>query len=264
MNELRIAIQEAKEKAEFLENVDIEEVLNRLSTLQELIRRYGSIKEAINYYEEKQKELKELENISFKKEELEDKIKKLKEELLILAKEISIKRKNSSKELEKKLNYYLKKLYMPSAKIEFKKVDLNNLGSDEVEIIINEIDINTISTGEFNRLRVAMLASILEYEDKEISLFLDEIDSNLSGEESMSVAEVLKYLSTKYQVFAISHQPQLASIANKHFLVTKENNKSIVKPLSNKERVEEIARIIGGKEKSKKAIEYAKELLKMS
>ena len=67
MNELRFAIQEAKEKAEFLENVDIEEVLNRLSTLQELIRRYGSIKEAINYYEEKQKELKELENISFKK-----------------------------------------------------------------------------------------------------------------------------------------------------------------------------------------------------
>lgn len=264
MNELRMAIQEAKEKAEFLENVDIEEVLNRLSILQELIRRYGSIKDAINYYEEKQKELKELENISFKKEELEDKIKKLKEELLVLADEISIKRKKVSKNLEEKLNYYLKKLYMPNAKIEFKKVDLNSLGIDEVEIIINEIDINTISTGEFNRLRVAMLASILEYEDKEISLFLDEIDSNLSGEESMSVAQVLKYLSTKYQVFAISHQPQLASIANKHFLVTKENNKSVVKLLNDEERVEEIARIIGGKEKSKKAIEYAKELLKMS
>lgn len=264
MNELRMAIQEAREKAEFLENVDIEEVLNRLSILQELIRRYGSIKDAINYYEEKQKELKELENISFKKEELEDKIKKLKEELLVLADEISIKRKKASKNLEEKLNYYLKKLYMPNAKIEFKKVDLNSLGIDEVEIIINEIDINTISTGEFNRLRVAMLASILEYEDKEISLFLDEIDSNLSGEESMSVAQVLKYLSTKYQVFAISHQPQLASIANKHFLVTKENNKSVVKLLNDEERVEEIARIIGGKEKSKKAIEYAKELLKMS
>ena len=264
MNELRVAIQEAKEKAEFLENVDIEEVLNRLSMLQELIRRYGSIKEAINYYEEKQKELKELENISFKKEELEDKTKKLKQELLVLAKEISIKRKSYLKNLEKKLNFYLKKLYMPNAKIEFKKVDLNSLGIDEVEIIINEIDINTISTGEFNRLRIAMLASILEYEDKEISLFLDEIDSNLSGEESMSIAEVLKYLSTKYQVFAISHQPQLASIANKHFLVSKENNKSVVKSLNNKERVEEIARIIGGKEKSKKAIEYAKELLKIN
>ena len=264
MNELRFAIQEAKEKAEFLENVDIEEVLNRLSILQELIRRYGSIKEAINYYEEKQKELKELENISFKKEELEDKTKKLKQELLVLAKEISIKRKSYLKNLEKKLNFYLKKLYMPNAKIEFKKVDLNSLGIDEVEIIINEIDINTISTGEFNRLRIAMLASILEYEDKEISLFLDEIDSNLSGEESMSIAEVLKYLSTKYQVFAISHQPQLASIANKHFLVSKENNKSVVKSLNNKERVEEIARIIGGKEKSKKAIEYAKELLKIN
>jgi len=73
---------------------------------------------------------------------------------------------------------------------------------------------------------------------------------------------VLKYLSQKYQIFAISHQPQLASLANKHFLVTKKENKSFVKELNETERIEEIARIIGGKEKSEKAIEYAKELLK--
>ena len=107
-----------------------------------------------------------------------------------------------------------------------------------------------------------MLASKLEYTDEEKTLFLDEIDANLSGEESMSVAEVLKYLSSKYQIFAISHQPQLASLADKHFLVTKKDNKSFVKELNENERVEEIARIIGGKEKSLKAIEYAKELLK--
>jgi DNA repair protein RecN (Recombination protein N) len=152
---------------------------------------------------------------------------------------------------------------MPSGKIIFKKSELNELGKDKVEIIINDIDINTISTGEFNRLRVALLASKLEYETNEKSLFLDEIDANLSGEESMSVAEVLKYLSSKYQIFAISHQPQLASKADKHFLVTKKENKSYVKELSMNERIEEIARIIGGKEKSKKAIEYAKELLKV-
>jgi len=151
---------------------------------------------------------------------------------------------------------------MPSAKIELKEDKLNELGIDKAEILINEIDINSISTGEFNRLRVALLASKLEYEENPKSLFLDEIDANLSGEESMSVAEVLKYLSKKYQIFAISHQPQLASLADKHFLVTKKENKSFVKELKEEERINEIARIIGGKEISQKAIEYAKELLK--
>ena len=198
----------------------------------------------------------------FEKENLKKKIKVIEKELLLLAKEISDNRKKASKKLQNKLNYYLNKLYMPGAEIKFKESELSSLGIDKVEIIINEIDINTISTGEFNRLRVAMLASRLEYEDEEKSLFLDEIDANLSGEESMSVANVLKLLSSKYQIFAISHQPQLASKADKHFLVTKKKGKSYVKELNKKERIEEIARIIGGVEKSLKAIEYAKELLK--
>jgi DNA repair protein RecN (Recombination protein N) len=264
MNELRILIDKANEKASFLENVDIEEVLDRLSLLQELIRKFGSIEETLKYYEEKKEELNKLENLSFEKEELIKKIDILKENLNNLAKYLTQKRKTAAKKLEEKINHFLKKLYMPSAKIIFKDTVLNEWGKDKVEIIINDIDINTISTGEFNRLRVALLASKLEYETNEKSLFLDEIDANLSGEESMSVAEVLKYLSSKYQIFAISHQPQLASMANKHFLITKKDNKSYVKELNENERIEEIARIIGGKEKSEKAMEYAKELLKVT
>jgi len=262
MNELRVAIDKANEKAEYLENVNIEEVLERLSNLQELIRRYGSIEETLEYYEIKKQELEKLENLSFEKEELVKKLEKVSHELKSLAEEISKNRKKTSKQLKEKLNFYLKKLYMPGAEIVFSKTDSNELGNDKVEIIINDIDINTISTGEFNRLRVALLASKLEYETEEITLFLDEIDANLSGEESMSVAEVLKYLSSKYQIFAISHQPQLASKANKHFLVEKKEGKSMVRELNKEERIAEIARIIGGIEKSQKAIEYAKELLK--
>jgi DNA repair protein RecN (Recombination protein N) len=264
MNELRILIDKANEKASFLENINIEEVLDRLSELQELIRRFGSIEETLKYYEEKKEELNRLENLSFEKEELIKKISFLEEELNKHADFITQKRKIAAKKLEEKINYFLKKLYMPGAEVIFKEIELNEFGKDKVEIIINDIDINTISTGEFNRLRVALLASKLEYETNEKSLFLDEIDANLSGEESMSVAEVLKYLSSKYQIFAISHQPQLASQADKHFLVTKSNNKSFVKELNENERIEEIARIIGGKEKSQKAIEYAKELLKVA
>jgi len=262
MNELRIAIEKAHEKAEFLENVDIEEVLERLSNLQELIRRFGSIEKALEYYDEKKEELNILENLTFEKTNIEKEIEKLALKLNELADYIHQKRKSAAEVFEKKLNFYLQKLYMPHANVVIRESELNEYGKDIAEIIVNDIDINTISTGEFNRLRVALLAGKLEYSDEEKTLFLDEIDANLSGEESMSVAEVLKLLSNKYQIFAISHQPQLASQAHKHFLVTKKENKSYVKELNDKERIEEIARIIGGKEKSQKAIEYAKELLK--
>ncbi len=262
MNELRISLDKAYEKEEFLQSIDIEEVLDRLSKLQELIRKFGSIEEALNYAEEKQKELSALENISFEKENLQKEIKELKEELKQKASYLHQKRVEVLKIFEEKINYFLKKLYMPEVKMVLNKTFLYELGESEAKIILNDIDINAISTGEFNRLRVALLGAKLEYTNEEKTLFLDEIDANLSGEESMSVAEVLKLLSKKYQIFAISHQPQLASVANKHFLVTKKENKSFVKELNKNGRIKEIARIIGGKEKSQKALDYAKELLK--
>ncbi len=262
MNELRIALDKAHEKASFLENINIEEILDRLSDLQDLIRRFGSIQEAKEYYDEKQKELYELENLTFQKENIQIEIEKLYKELLSSADYIHTQRQKTAEIFEEKLNFYLKKLYMPDAKVEVNKSNLNAYGNDAAQIIVNDIDVNTISTGEFNRLRVALLSARLEYDSDEKTLFLDEIDANLSGEESMSVAEVLKILSKKYQIFAISHQPQLASKADKHFFVSKQDSKSYVKELNKNERIEEIARIIGGKEKSQKALDYAKELLK--
>ena len=261
MNELRFHIDKAAEKAEFLENVDIDEVLNRLQDLQSLIKRFGSIKESLKYVKQKKEELKQLENITFEKENLINEIEKLNKKLLELADTIHNNRLKAVTEFEKKLNYFLDKLYMPKSKVILKKTNLNKFGIDIASIEINDTDINSISTGEFNRLRLALLASKIEYESKPKSLFLDEIDANLSGEESMSVAEVLKFLSKKYQIFAISHQPQLTSKADKHFFVGKENNRSFVKELDFEERIKEIARIISGKKLTKEALEYAKELL---
>ena len=78
----------------------------------------------------------------------------------------------------------------------------------------------------------------------------------------MSVANVLKTLSTKYQIFAISHQPQLSSVANQHFLVTKDaSHASHVVPLQNEERIVELARMVSGENVSEEAIVFAKSLL---
>ena len=262
MNELRGYIDLAENKVEKLENIDIDEMLDRLADLQGLIKRFGSIDESLKYLKEKKLELIQLENLSFEKENLSKEIENLYSKLLKEAQNIHLNREKGIKIFQDKLNYFLSKLYMPNSIITLKKVDLNKNGIDEAIIEINETEINSLSTGEFNRLRLALLASKIDFDNKPKSLFLDEIDANLSGEESMSVAEVLKFLSNKYQIFAISHQPQLTSKADKHFFVGKENNKSFVKELNYEERINEIARIISGKELKKEAIEYAKELLK--
>jgi len=92
-------------------------------------------------------------------------------------------------------------------------------------------------------------------------LMLDEIDANLSGEESMSVAKVLKKLAKHFQIFVISHQPQLTSMGDQHFLIYKDGNISHTKELNFNERIDEIARIISGDSISKEAKKFAKELL---
>jgi len=261
MNELRGYLDIADEKANYLENIDIEEVLTRLEDLQGLIKRFGTINETLNYVKEKKDELIALENISFEKENIIKNIDNLEKELYENAKIISKKREKGKKIFIDKLNYFLERLYMPKATVVLEEVELNKFGIDDIKLEINNTKLNDISTGEFNRLRLAFLASKIEFDNRPKSLFLDEIDANLSGEESMSVAEILQFLSKKYQIFAISHQPQLTSKANKHFFVGKKGNKSFVKELSYEERVKEIARIISGKELKKEAIEYAKELL---
>ena len=95
-------------------------------------------------------------------------------------------------------------------------------------------------------------------------LMLDEIDANLSGEESMSVAKVLRHLSAKFQIFVISHQPQLTSMGNQHFLVSKKGNESRVSALTFNARIDEIARMISGESVTNEAKLFAKDLLEAS
>ena len=93
---------------------------------------------------------------------------------------------------------------------------------------------------------------------------LDEIDANLSGEESMSVAKVLRQLSKHFQIYVISHQPQLTSMGDQHFLVYKDGEESKVKELDLNGKIQEIARIISGENVSNEAKEFAKELLEVN
>ena len=263
MNELNNVFEKFNDSLHELDDVNIENILDRIEKLSALQKRFGSIEECLKYKEQKKSELESYENIFFQKEKLEKRFENLNKELFTLAKQISDYRKENSLILEEKINEYLKFLYLSNAKIIINEKVLDSIGIDEVIFELNGVSLETISSGEYNRLRLALLTSMSEFDivDNGI-LFLDEIDANLSGKESDSISKVLKKLSNSYQIFAISHQPQLTSSANQHFLVDKIDGKSIVKELNNQEKINEIARMISGESVTSEAIDFAKNLLK--
>ncbi|WP_024955528.1 AAA family ATPase [Sulfurospirillum arcachonense] len=262
MNELRAIIEDERERLSDLEDQDVESLLERIEKISSLKSRYGSIEEILEYRDKKKQELEEYANISFEKEKL---IQSCKEQLDILvqkAETISQRRDKSISILNTKINSYLDMLYMPEVNLLKSEIELNEWGKDFLHVELGRVNIKKISSGEYNRLRLAFIATTSEYLlDSGGVLILDEIDANLSGKESMSVAKVLKQLSQKYQIFAISHQPQLSSQADCHFLVTKDQNQSQVSLLNKEQRIVELARMVSGEEVSSEATVFAQKLL---
>jgi len=262
MNELRVVMEGAHERLSALDEVDVEEVLNRIEELSDIKRRYGSIEEALAYKEQKILELQKYENIEITKGDLELREAALDKQVKDLASRLSELRHAELKLFTDDLNRYLRELYLRDAQVEINEIEYGVSGKDELVLKLNSTELQKVSTGEFNRLRLAILALKSEFMSKNGGiLMLDEIDANLSGEESMSVARVLKQLSKHFQIFVISHQPQLTSMGDQHFLVHKNGNESHVSELEFENRVDEIARIISGDNITDEAKKFAKELL---
>lgn len=246
-----------------LNDIDIEKTLDRISDLNNIINKYGSVERSLEILKEKEEKLDELNNTTFIKKDLILKLEKIEKEMKEDSVKITNIRKETSIIFNQKLNYYLQFLYLDNSEIIFNQTDFNSLGSDEISFKLNNVNLETISSGEFNRLRLALLTAKTDFEPEPGGiLFLDEIDANLSGKESESIAKVVTKLSKTYQVFAISHQPQLTSQADKHFLVEKKDGKSTVRLLTLDEREKEISRMISGENITQEAEIFAKNLLK--
>ncbi|EMG4390959.1 DNA recombination protein RecN [Campylobacter upsaliensis] len=258
-NELRIIAENQKmEELDF----DIEALLDRISDLSYLIKRYESIEGALETLELKKKELEHYENLSFEKKELELLNRDLKEKLEKKAHILSEARVRNLGVLEDFLNDYLAKLYMKNLKLDCVQNDeINLFGNDEIKLSVSETKLKNLSSGELNRLRLAFIATECKILNSGRGIiFLDEIDANLSGKEAMSIAKVLDELSRFYQIFAISHLPQLSSKAHNHFLVEKNGKQSYVKKLEKEERIKELARMVSGEQISDEALQFARTL----
>ncbi len=266
MNELRIAQQTATD----FEAPDPSELLDRLEAVSAIVKRYGSEERALEVLKTRRAELEHYDKIGFEKAGLVAKVSELNKVATELAAKISKARIASAADFNLLVNGFLQKLYLNSAKISVEsqindagEPALSESGADIIKVELDGVNLKNISSGELNRLRLAFIAASASIMGGESGvLILDEIDANLSGKEAASVAEVLSELSGKYQIFAISHLPQLSSRADHHFVVEKSGDGvSSARALNSDERVNELARMISGGEIKLEAVEFAKTLL---
>lgn len=262
MNELRALFERQNDKLEHLDEIDVEAMLDRIEKISGLKKRYGSIEEALEHREKRRLELEKYDNIAFEKTHLSKEVTRQREQIERQSSLISQRREEMLPLLQRKVNAYLEQLYMPSISIRMQPCEVGELGKDSLHVELGKVDLKRVSSGEYNRIRLAFIATHNDFMQAQGGiLVLDEIDANLSGKESMSVANVLKTLSSKYQIFAISHQPQLSSTADMHFLVTKDNDESRVDLLDQKARIIELARMVSGENITDEALSFAQSLL---
>jgi len=270
-----------------LDSQKLKEVEGRLNLINSLKSKYGSTVEEILEY--RQKIYQELEDIDYS----EDKVKKLKEELDSLENKISaishhlnLNRRKIAEDLEEMVIRELEDLNMKKCQfkvsinnyeddngieIEGKKYKIGPRGIDDIEFMISPNVgerlrplARIVSGGEVSRIMLA-LKSILSEVDQVPTLIFDEIDSGVGARLGEVIAQKLKALSKKRQVICVTHLPQIACRAGRHFYIEKYilNNQTgiTLKEMEGEERVKEIARMLDGSQMSEITIQHAQKML---
>lgn len=248
-------------------------IQERIFTLDKIKRKYGgSLSEVIRTLENLSHEYEQIEYSTQNIEDLEIKIQGVLMELNQKAAEISEKRKNYAEILSCLIIDKLEKLELP--KIQFKvsveNTELNQNGLDGVEFLIStnvSEDLKPLakvaSGGEVSRVMLA-IKSIFAHNDDIDTVIFDEIDTGISGKTSQSVADEISELSKSHQIILITHQPIIASKADKHFYVTKVQGEAVttvgVYVLTDENRIKALAELAGG-EINEQSMDFARSLL---
>ncbi len=256
------------------------EMNERLSLGYKLQKKHGvqSTNELINILGELEQKLQAALNIEDQISEAEKRVSGLTERLNTLGEKISAKRKKQLKPFEDATNKLLSRVGMPNARIKavIGPKDADAFGMDSVEFLFNANTTTNAkdlpyaplrkvaSGGELSRLMLSIKSLVAESIDLS-SMIFDEIDTGISGEAAKQVGIIMKELALTRQVICITHQPQIAGKAEAHFFVYKEvvkdQIKTRIKRLSPDERVQAIAKMIGGETPTPSALANAKELI---
>ncbi len=259
----------------YIDDEKLEKLNNEIETITNLKRKYGgTVSELIEFREEILSKLTKFNNLESHINKLNSEVKNIKSELNKLADLISKKRKIIASSLEKNILKNIKDLNMENAKfkIEFTKLkDVNANGFDDIEFMIStnigqEMTplSQTASGGELSRIMLGFKTALADV-DKVETLVFDEIDTGISGRTAQLVGEKLISISNNRQILVISHLPQISSLAEYHLLIDKEesidNTISNIYQINEKERINEIARLIGGVNINEITLKQAEQML---
>ena len=251
--------------------MEVEERLNRINHLK---ARYGDTISGIwDYYKKNQEKLDKLEHYEEYVENLKERLGKVKKELEASCAQLSQLRKKVAGPLAESVRKALKDLNFKQVifQVRFEKLDHYTLaGYDDVCFMISTNPgqeprpLHEIASGgELSRIMLA-IKSILAGAEGIETLIFDEIDTGISGRTAQKVSEKLAGIADSRQVIAITHLPQIAAMADAHYLIEKTSDASTtissIKPLSEEESVEELARMLGGAKITDAVIKNAREM----
>ncbi len=301
LEEMEASYVNLKETADFLNNYNsllnydfskTEQIRDRLGSLNFLKKKYNlSVNSLIEKASKLLEELNYAENFDFEIEKLEKEIESKKKIVFAKAVEISDLRKKAIKQLEKSVNAYLKEVGLDSAefrteqknyekeesdfytyKKDKKNIYISSKGIDDIEFLIKTNKgaefsplRKTASGGEISRIMLAIKSSLSGKDNIPVLVF-DEIDAGISGRIADKVGKLIKTLSESHQIISITHLPQIAAMSDNHFHVSKRDfkNETVaeIKQLNEKEKIEEIAKLLSGEKVTESSIKSAKELIK--
>ena len=195
------------------------------------------------------------------------------------AKQLSSKRKAASKAMSKDINRQLQKLSMEGAELLVQLSPVNNSeyrssGLEETEFLLatnpgqpHKMLAKIASGGELSRVSLAIQVVAASHSTMPTLVF-DEVDVGIGGSTADIVGQLIKQLGERGQVISVTHQPQVAAHAHHHYRASKviEDNsaESLMAPLNQQQRVEELARMLGGAKVTKQTLSHASELLSLA
>jgi DNA repair protein RecN (Recombination protein N) len=249
---------------------------DRMAAGYKLLKKHGAstTQDLLNIQAELAKKIEAVLNIDEQINLLQSKTAACEQQSFELAKKLSSARRQQIDKMEKAINENLLRVGMPNATLRVQldeETQLNSYGINVIDFLFDANKSNRFeplrkvaSGGELSRLMLCIKSLVAESVALPTLIF-DEIDSGISGEAAKQVGVIMKTLSKRLQVIAITHQPQIAAKATTHFYVYKKEEKDSIKTkiksLKKEESIFTIAQMLGGEKPTAAALQSAKEMM---
>ncbi|WP_037351833.1 DNA repair protein RecN [Selenomonas sp. FC4001] len=282
VEEAYISLQEAAgELRDYGESLEfqpakLDKLQNRMDVIDRLCRKYGAtIADVLEHQQKVQQELMDIENYDEDMARLEREIAALEEKLRQKAEHLTNLRQRAAGELASAIGGQLVALGMPQAafhiRVEPAEKYLGN-GADTVAMYFSanpgeeeKLLSKVASGGELSRIALAIKTVAASRDSSVPSMVFDEIDTGIGGRTAQMVAERIALVAQYKQVLCITHLPQIACMADNHLYIAKtsagDSTVTQVRPLSERERISEIARMASGVDVTTASLDNAKEMV---